>query len=52
MEEAGASDVCDRAAHLLPCMNDIDPKGIHSIPPDVISVDPGDKHLPLVIIDE
>jgi hypothetical protein len=33
MEEAGASDVCDRAAHLLPCMNDIDPKGIHSIPP-------------------
>lgn len=33
VEEAGASDVCDRAAHLLPCVNDIDSKGIHCIPP-------------------
>jgi len=52
MEETGASDVGDGAANLLPGVDNIDPKGIHCIPPDVISVDPGDEHLPLVIIDE
>ena len=52
MEETGASDIGDGAACLLLGMDNIDPKGVHCIPPFVISVDPGDEHLPLVIIDE
>lgn len=34
MEETGASDVGDGAAHLLPCMDNIDPKGVHCVPPE------------------
>lgn len=33
MEEAGAGDVGDRRAHLLPGMDDIDPESIDGIPP-------------------
>ena len=52
MKETGASNVGDGAAYLLPGMDNIDPKGNRCIPPNVISVDLGDEHLPLVIIDE
>ena len=33
-------------------MDNIDPKGIHSVPPDVVPVHPGDQHLPLVVVAE
>ena len=34
MEETGASDIGDGAAHLLPGVDNIDPKGVHCIPPE------------------
>ena len=38
--------------HLLTSMDNIDPEGIHRIPPDVVPVHPGDQHLPLVVVAE
>ena len=33
-------------------MNDVHPEGINSIPADIIPEDPGDEHLPLVVVAE
>ena len=33
-------------------MDNIDPKSIHGVPPDVVPVHPGDQHLPLVVVAE
>lgn len=50
MEETGPRNVGDRRPDLLPGMDHIDPEGVHSIPPDIIPIDPRDEHLPLVIV--
>ena len=33
-------------------MNDVHPEGINCIPADIIPEDPGDEHLPLVVVAE
>lgn len=50
VEEAGAGDVGDRGANLLPRMDHIDPEGVHSVPSDVVPVHSRDEHLALVIV--
>lgn len=50
VKEAGAGNVGDGRAHLLPGMDHVHPKRVHSIPANVVPVDPGYQHLPLVIV--
>lgn len=50
MEEAGPGDVGHRRSDLLPRVDNIDPKGIHRIPSDVIPIHTGDQYLSLVIV--
>ena len=52
MKEGCPGDVGNWGPDLLASMNHIDPKGVYGVAANVIPVDPGDQHLPLVVVAE
>lgn len=52
VEEAGPRNVGHWRADLLAGVDDVDPKGVHGIPTDVVAVNSRDQHLALVVVDE
>jgi hypothetical protein len=50
VEEGSPCDVGDGRPDLLPGVDDVDPEGIDSVTPNVISVHPTYQHLTLVVV--